>query len=130
MTVRGGTSTSRTVSDRCEIRAAVPESAPLDPYCHVSSGARTQIRSFAAYVMRRADLQIGAVYQNQPGPQLIANTSVFSGVGFGLVGINIIEPGTLYGERVSELDLRVAKGLRLGRARPRRNRFVQRVQLV
>jgi hypothetical protein len=31
--------------------------------------------------------------------------------------VNLIEPGTLYGDRVNEIDLRLAKILRLGRTR-------------
>jgi hypothetical protein len=35
----------------------------------------------------------------------------------GNITVNLIEPGTLYGDRVNELDLRVAKIVRLGRTR-------------
>jgi hypothetical protein len=31
--------------------------------------------------------------------------------------VNLIEPGTLYGDRVNQVDLRVAKILRFGRTR-------------
>ena len=33
------------------------------------------------------------------------------------IAVNLIEPGTLYGDRVNQLDLRLAKLLRFGRAR-------------
>ena len=33
------------------------------------------------------------------------------------VTVNLIAPGTLYGDRVNELDLRIAKVLRFGRTR-------------
>ena len=33
------------------------------------------------------------------------------------VTVNLVEPGTLYGDRVTEIDLRVAKILRFGRTR-------------
>jgi hypothetical protein len=33
------------------------------------------------------------------------------------VTVNLIEPGTLYGDRVNEIDVRVAKILRFGRTR-------------
>ena len=33
------------------------------------------------------------------------------------VTVNLVEPGTLYGDRVQEIDLRVGKRLKLGRAR-------------
>jgi hypothetical protein len=33
------------------------------------------------------------------------------------VTVNLIQPGTLYGDRVNEIDLRIAKILRVGRTR-------------
>ena len=38
LTVQGGFNFGRTTSDSCEIRAKVPETALLDPYCHVVTG--------------------------------------------------------------------------------------------
>ena len=120
LTVQGGSSTTRTVSDSCEIRASVRESAPLNPYCDVSTGALTQFRGLAAYTIPNVDVQIGAVYQNKPGPPIIANGTIFAGFVNGQltnVTVNLIEPGTLYGERISQLDVRVTKVLRVGRTR-------------
>jgi hypothetical protein len=117
LTLQGGSSTRWTVSDSCDIRAAVPESAPLNPYCHVSTGARTQLRGLAAYTIPTADVQVGAVYQNKPGPPLIANATLFTGGVGGFTVVNVIEPGTAYGERISQLDIRAAKVLRFGRMR-------------
>jgi hypothetical protein len=118
LTLQGGSSTTRAVRDSCEIRAAVPESAPFDPYCHVSTGALTQFRGLAAYRIPSVDVQIGAVYQNKPGPPVTANLTVSGPVinNTIVVGlVNLIEPGTLYGERISQLDVRAAKVLRVGR---------------
>jgi hypothetical protein len=41
----------------------------------------------------------------------------FAGVGGQTVTVNLVEPGTLYGDRVNQIDLRVAKILRFGRTR-------------
>ena len=124
LSVLAGSSTTETVSDSCQIRAAVPESDPLNPYCHVSTGARTQFRGLATYTIPRVDVQVGAVYQNKPGPQIVANAAVlvarvFPGPTgpFTSVLVNLVEPGTLYGERIRELDLRATKILPLGRVR-------------
>jgi hypothetical protein len=120
LVVQGGSSTTRTVSDSCAIRAAVPESAPFNPYCHVSTGALTQFRGLTAYTIPGWDVKIGAVYQNKPGPPLTPNVGVSGPIIMNtqVVGsVNVVEPGTLYGERVSQLDVRVTKVLRFGRAR-------------
>ncbi|HEV8394576.1 MAG TPA: TonB-dependent receptor [Vicinamibacterales bacterium] len=116
--LQGGPSTTWTSSDSCEIRAAVPESAPLNPYCRVSTPGLTQLRGLATYTVPRVGVQVGAVYQNKPGPAIVQNTSAFVGVsGFGFVTVNAAEPGTLYGERISQLDVRAVKEIAFGRAR-------------
>jgi hypothetical protein len=117
LTFQGGSSTRWTTSDSCEIRAAVPESSPLNPYCDTSTGALTQFRALATYTIPAADVQIGAVYQDKPGPPIAANATLFLGAPVSITTVNIIEPGTLYGERIAQLDLRVAKVLRFGRRR-------------
>ncbi len=120
LTVQGGSSTTRTVRDSCALRAAVPESAPFNPYCHVSTGALTQFRGLAAYTIPSVDVQVGAVYQNKPGPPITPNVTVNGPVinNTVVVGlVNLVEPGTLYGERISQLDVRAAKVLRVGRTR-------------
>jgi hypothetical protein len=122
LTVQGGSNTTRTASNSCEIRAAVRESAPLNPYCDVSTGALTQFRGLAAYTVPNLDVQIGVVYQNKPGPPIVANSTIFTGIVIlpgvpSTVTVNLIEPGTLYGERISQLDVRATKVLRFGRTR-------------
>jgi hypothetical protein len=53
----------------------------------------------------------------------VANSVVAQSLGRNLAGnaanvtVNLIQPGTLYGDRINELDLRVAKILKLGRWR-------------
>src|SRR6185503_9038842 len=41
----------------------------------------------------------------------------FAGLGSQTITVNLIEPGTLYGERVNQIDMRFAKILRFGRSR-------------
>jgi len=93
------------------------------PYCKVSSGFLTQLRGLAAYVVPKIDMQVSGVFQSKPGPALLANYAVSSAtaalsLGRPLSGsapnvtVNLIEPGSLYGNRINQLDLRVAKLLR------------------
>jgi len=143
----GGTSTGQTVADNCEVRTRLPELAttttgtsafgaglatsavtPVSPYCHVAFGIRTQFRGLSSYIVPKVDLQLAATFQSKPGPMLAANYAVPSAavkpaLGRPLSGnatnvtVNLVAPGTMYGDRINQLDLRVAKTLRFGRSR-------------
>jgi hypothetical protein len=146
-TAAGGTSTGQTVSDNCAVRAGLPELAttttgtsafgaglansavtPLSPYCDVAYGVLTQFRGLATYLVPRLDVQVSTVVQSKPGPMLAANyvvpnDDVLPSLGRNLSGsasnvtVNLIEPGTLYGDRINQLDVRASKILELGPTR-------------
>jgi hypothetical protein len=138
LTLQGGTSTGRTTADFCDVRRNLPElnlavGAGLQtsninvgsPYCDVSSGFLTQFRGLASYVIPRIDAQVSAVFQSKPGPAIVANWAVPTAVaaqslgrplagGAANITVNLIEPGTVYGNRINQLDLRLAKNVRFG----------------
>jgi hypothetical protein len=146
-TFTGGTSTGQTVADNCEVRARLPELAtttvgasplgpglgssivsPVSPYCHVAFGIQTQFRGLASYELPGIGAQLSATLQSKPGAMLAANYAVpnavvASSLGRNLSGnapnvtVNLVAPGTRYGDRINELDVRVAKILRVGRSR-------------
>jgi hypothetical protein len=122
LSVRGGLSTGRTETDSCEIRAKLPESAPTNPYCHVTTPYLTQWRGFAIY-MFPWDIQLSGTWQLNPGLQLAATRNVPSAQaalslgrplsgGASNVSVNFVVPGDLYSDNINQLDLRVAKILR------------------
>lgn len=147
LSLEAGTSTGQTVADTCDVRSRLPELStatmgtatfgpglnnsavtPLSPYCHVGFGLLTQFRGLSSYLFPKVDVQLSATYQSKPGPMLAANYVVPNAVvvpslGRNLSGdaanvtVNLVEPGTMYGDRVNQLDLRVAKGFRPGRSR-------------
>jgi hypothetical protein len=147
LTLIGGTSTGQTVADNCGVRARLPELATtttgtspfgaglagsgvttLSPYCHVAFGFLTQFRGLSAYVVPKAEIQVSATYQSKPGAMLAANYAAPNAVvepslGRNLSGdatnvtVNLVPPGTMYGDRINELDFRVAKILNVGRTR-------------
>jgi hypothetical protein len=128
LTVQGGFSTGQTVTDNCEIRAALPESAAVNPYCHVAAGFLTQFRGLGSYTIPKVDLRVSATLQSKPGAQLAANYVAGNAVvapslgrnlsgGAANVTVNLVVPGDLYGDRINQLDFRVAKILRFGRTR-------------
>ena len=128
LTVQGGFSTGQTVTDTCEIRAELPETATLNPFCHVAAGFLTQFRGLGSFTIPKVDLRVSATFQSKPGAQLAANyvapnAVVLPSLGRSLSGgnsnvtVNVIVPGDLYGDRINQLDFRIAKILRFGRTR-------------
>src|SRR3990172_1003411 len=79
-------------------------------------------------MVRKVRVQVSATFQSLPGSLIAANyvatnTVVRPSLGRALSGtaanitVNLVEPGSLYGERLNQLDLRFGKLLRLGRTR-------------
>jgi hypothetical protein len=142
----GGTSTGQTVSDNCDVRSRLPELAttttgtspfgaglngsavsPVSPYCHVAFGMLTQFRTLSSYVIPKAEIQLSAVFQSKPGAMLAANYAapnsvVAPSLGRNLSGnapnvtVNLVTPGTMYGDRLNQLDVRAGKSLKYGRS--------------
>src|SRR5207244_2033969 len=141
LTLQGGTSTGQTVADNCAVRANLPELnvgigaglvgstvSPTSPYCHVAYGVLTQLRGLTAYTIPKIDLQVSGVFQSKPGALLSANYAVPNTVVAQTLGrlpsgnvtnvtVNLVAPGSMYGDRLNQLDFRVAKILRSGRTR-------------
>jgi len=99
-------------------------------YCHLASGYLTQFRGLGNYEVPKIDVEVSATFQSKPGQQLAANYNMpaaqvaqFLGRapsgGVANVTVNLVEPGTLYGDRVNQLDLRFTKLLKFGRTRTR-----------
>jgi Carboxypeptidase regulatory-like domain len=142
MLLQGGLSTGKTVYDNCEIAAKAPESLVGTPvffinngtirqplaFCHVESPFLTQVKFIGSYTVPKIDVQFSATYQGMPGPVIYAdyvatNAIVRPSLGRDLSGgaanqtFNIVHPGTMYGDRLHQLDVRFAKVLRMGRAK-------------
>jgi hypothetical protein len=144
LTLAGGVSSGNQMTDNCEIVGQVPEilataggpagvatpvaagaAAGWTPkqYCHQESGFLAQYKGSASYQLPWA-IRIGGVFQSIPGPQIAANNTYvgtvpslgrpFSG---GVATVNLIEPGTMYGDRLYQLDLRFTKIFNLGTGR-------------
>jgi hypothetical protein len=146
-TFAGGASTGQSVADNCSVRARLPELAttttgtsafgagllgsavtPTSPYCHVAFGLLTQFRGFGSYRVPKVGLDVSAVLQSKPGAMLAANYAapnavVAPSLGRSLSGnaanvtVNLVAPGTMFGDRLNQLDVRVAKTIRYGKTR-------------
>jgi carboxypeptidase family protein len=137
---QGGTSSGRTTTDVCDIVDDLPEMllgaknvGDLNPNvwlsasdCRQRSRILTDLKLLGTYIVPRIDVQVAATVQSVPGPQIVANYVAANAVvqpslGRPLSGnaanmtANIVDAGTMYGERSNQMQLRVAKLLRLGR---------------
>jgi hypothetical protein len=97
-------------------------------YCDLQSPFLTQFKMLGSYTVPRVDVQVSATMQSVPGPQIAANynasnAAVQSSLGRPLSGgaanvtVNLVKPGTLYGDRINQLDMRFGKNFRFGRTR-------------
>jgi hypothetical protein len=140
--LQGGTGTGRQVTNDCDIVDDLPEmlstffgdatrafffaTRPRE-FCEQNNGWRTSVQGLAAYTLPKVDVQVSASFQNLPGAvvQSNANYSAIPGfpgaAGFGpfipFQAVQIVEPGSLYVERLNQIDLRFAKLLRFGGTR-------------
>jgi hypothetical protein len=116
------------VTDTCEVRDNLPELTLTNPYCHVDSGFVTRLTGFGSYTIPKVDVLVSGTFRSDQGAMLAANYTVTSAVAAQTlkrplagttpnISVNLIEPGALYGDRVNELDFRIAKVLRFGRTR-------------
>jgi hypothetical protein len=124
--VQGGLSSGRTSTDNCDVVAKLDNPSQL--YCHVDTNMLTQVKVLGTYTVPRIDVQFAATFQSFPGPNVLANytatnAQVQPSLGRPLSGgaanvtVNLVSPGTMYGERANELDLRFAKILKFGASR-------------
>ena len=141
LNVQGGTSTGQNVADACGVRENLPELSvgigaglvgstvsTTSPYCHVAYGVLTQLRGLGSYVIPKIEAQVSAVFQSKPGALLAANYAMPAAEVARYLGrapsgnvpnvtINLIEPGSQYGDRINQLDFRFAKNFRFGSTR-------------
>ena len=124
--LQGGMSTGRTLTDNCDILEKIPEAAPLNiPYCRQLTNFLTQVKFLGSYTVPRVAIQLSGAFQSLPGPQVAANRVVTPAqttlgrpfTNAANLTLNLVDPGTLYGERLNQLDFRIAKVFPWGRSR-------------
>ena len=128
LTMQFGMNLGKTHFDSCAVREALPETAPLNPYCEWTTGIEARITALAAYTVPKVDVSVSTTFRSDQGQPLEANRSfstaeISQSLGRQLSGgarnatVNLIEPSSMYGDRLNVLDMRFAKVVRLGRAR-------------
>jgi hypothetical protein len=128
LVLQGGFNSAKTDTDSCALRDALPETALTNPWCDTSTGFRTRVTALGSYMIPKIDVQVAGTMRSDQGGSLGANWAApnnatvglnrpFAGIGGSTITVNLIEPGTLNGERVNQFDVRFAKILRFGRTR-------------
>jgi hypothetical protein len=124
--IQGGLTAQRRSTNNCEVAAALNNPSPL--YCDVSGTYLVQTKFLAAYTIPRIDVQVSGNVQSLPGPEISAQytaslAEITPSLGRPLAGgarnvtVNLIEPRTMYGDRLNMLDVRFGKIIQLGRTR-------------
>jgi hypothetical protein len=129
------------MQDNCDVRAALPETyswasttavqttrvttstgALANPWCRVVEPFRTSFRGLGTYIVPKVDLNLSLTWRSDPGGDLAANYVVTNAIAqpslgrplsSGNVTVNLVQPGTLYGARQNNLDMRIAKILQI-----------------
>jgi hypothetical protein len=134
--VQGGFSTGRTSLDVCDLRAQLPELTVVAPYvvgpaspdCAIDGKFQTQVKFLGTYLVPKADVSIAATFRSLPGPGIVSNYVASNAVvqpslgrplsgGAANATVNLVAPGTIFGEQTNLLDLRLSKILRFGKYR-------------
>jgi hypothetical protein len=105
----------------------------LSEYCDVRPPFQTNVKALAVLPLPWG-LQTSATYQGLPGPQILANAAIrnadivptlgrnlsacpATGVCNATVSVSLIPPGTVYGDRLHQVDFRFSKAFRLPEGR-------------
>src|SRR5262249_27248343 len=105
------------------------------PWCNSSTGLVTRYTGLGSYTVPKVDVLLSGTFRSDQGSPLAANWTISNTVSptqwasiqnqlgrplsnnLTSITVNVLEPGKLYGDRVNEFDLRLAKILRFGRTR-------------
>jgi hypothetical protein len=131
---RGGISTGKVTQDTCAIVKTHPEvtvtttigTVQSADQCHVVTPFLTQAKLLTTYNVPKVDVGIAATFQSLAGPLIAANYIATNAViqpslgrvlsgGAANATINLVTPGSMYGERLNELDMRFTKEFKYGR---------------
>jgi len=98
---------------------------PSTLYCRVQPPYQADVKGLASYPLPWWGLTASATLQNRPGPQITASYTVTAAqvqnlgrpLGTSTAATALIAPGTLYGDRVTQVDVRFGKVFRVAHSR-------------
>jgi hypothetical protein len=135
----GGVTMGRARTNNCELTgdlslayagSAAGVTAPrATPFCDVRPPMLSNIKFLTVYPIPLWELQFSGTWQSTPGPEITAsyaatNAEIAPSLGRdlsagrnGTVLVDLMPKGTLYGDRINQVDLRLSKTLRFGNRR-------------
>jgi Carboxypeptidase regulatory-like domain len=144
LTIQGGVSTGRMETDNCNVISSLPDGqsfrifgagaggnevvALTAPYCHQKDNFLTDGKVIGTYNIPKIDVTISGLFYSRPGPVIMANkvflnSDVAPSLGRNLsanaqnITLNLVRPGSMYGDRRNQLDIRFTKMFRVDRSR-------------
>jgi hypothetical protein len=134
--LQGGSSTGHVVLDNCDLVGKLDNPAssnssgilasPSPLYCHNAPPFLTQFKFLGVLPLPWWGLVTSGTFQSVPGPQITASYAVTSGqvaaslgrnLSSGTATVQLLAPGTVFGDRLNQLDYRLTKNFRVGRVR-------------
>jgi hypothetical protein len=101
-----------------------------NPFCRIAEPYRTDLRGMASYIVPKVGVQVSTTWASIPGDSLradyiVTNAWIAAGPqplgrnlsGAATVSVNLIPPATMWGARINNMDMRVAKIFRYGTTR-------------
>ena len=127
---RQRTNNCSVVEDRSVVFTAT--SSRTTPFCDVCPPMQPNVKIQAVYPLPWWKIEAAATFQSLAGPQLLAqqdtlNAEIRPSLGRnlsscrtvtceeGTVLLDLVPPGTIYGDRINQVDLRVGRTIRAGR---------------
>jgi hypothetical protein len=143
VTLQGGLNTGRLKQNFCDVAlpnasgivgnpypagTVIPLGSATTAFCDIRPPFQTQVKLLGVYQLPWWGIQTSATYQGLPGPQITAswaapNALIAPSLGRNLPGgaatatIPTVPAGTLYGDRLHQIDARIAKNFRVAGVR-------------
>jgi hypothetical protein len=143
---QGGVSTGKALFDNCQIIDDVPElltvavpaatTAPVAAagsfspagFCHQETPFLSQYKGLASYTLPWYGVRVSGTLQSLPGPMVNA-TNIYNNANrttattlarpftLAQANVNLVQPGSMYGDRLNQIDLRLTKIVNVGHGR-------------
>jgi len=97
-------------------------------YCHQETPVQPLYKALASYLTPWWGIRVAGTLQSLPGPQ-VAGTNIYNNANRtttttlarpftnGQANVNVVQPGTQWGDRLNQVDLRVTKVVNIGKGK-------------